>query len=399
MASIYVKFETTYEDSNYKFYSFDIETTIESMLLNFLNTTNSKITLDPDEIAFFYLERFLNQKNNDFLKKKIKDVLRIQKNICKIRVIDIANIMKCPPIADTFINFGDYKTYFISLHQKLSEFFDEKYSNLNYDRTYKQNFINFIKSMDIDGKNSIIPWVNNINSGTAQEFIQAYTGETPLCYSLNKWLRECKRDDFEKIKYFAGPFSYSLYKYAHDNSKMKVNYSKKFYRKMVISLMDYESYKNNIGKLICYPAFTSVSEKDMTKYNFPTQLAKGINNIKSDDISVILYIDYKCKNSSYPTPCINVSYDSANSGEKEYIFPPFSFFKIDKVENRSGTSDNPHIIYMTVPNKRILVEFAIKNNKKIFYDENLNEIYSLENEHLFQLGNSFKSNFSLGRIW
>ena len=376
MASIYVKFETTYEDSNYKFYSFDIETTIESMLLTFLNNTNSKITLDPAKIAFFYLERFLNQKNSDFLKKKIKDVLRIQKNICKIRVIDIANIMKCPPIADTFINFGDYKTYFISLHQKLSEFFDEKYSNLNYDRTYKQNFINFIKSMDIDGKNSIIPWVNNINSWTAQEFIQAYTGETPLCYYLNIWLRKCDIDEFEKIKYFAGPFSYSLYKNANDNSEMKVNYSKKFYRKMVIKSEDYEKYKNNIGELICYPAFTSTTEKDMTKYAFPTSTTIEVNNIKSDDIYVVLLIDYKCNNSSYPTPCINVSDYLLYSGEKEYIFPPFSFFKIEKVENRSGISKDPHRIYMTVPNKRILIEFAIKNNKTIYYDRDLNELYS-----------------------
>ena len=47
--------------------------------------------------------------------------------------------MYSPPIADTFINFQDYKTYFISLHKKLSEFFDDNYSNLNYDITYKHN--------------------------------------------------------------------------------------------------------------------------------------------------------------------------------------------------------------------------------------------------------------------
>ena len=145
---------------------------------------------------------------------------------------------------------------------------------------------------------------------------------------------------------------------------------------MVIKSEDYEKYKKNIGELICYPAFTSTSEKDMTKSTFPTSTAIEVNNIKSDDIYVVLFIDYKCNNSSYPTPCVNVSYDSVNSGEKEYIFPPFSFFKIEKVENRSGISKDPHIIYMTVPNKRILIEFAIKNNKTIYYDKDLNELYS-----------------------
>ena len=145
---------------------------------------------------------------------------------------------------------------------------------------------------------------------------------------------------------------------------------------MALNECDYQAYKYSIGELICFPAFTSTSEEDMAKYSFPTPTAIEINNIKSYDIYVVLIIDYKCNNSSYPTPCINVSYDSVNSGEKEYIFPPFSFFKIEKVEDRSGISSDPHIIYMTVPNKRVLIEFAIKNNKTIYYDKDKNELYS-----------------------
>ena len=305
------------------------------------------------------------------LKKKMSS-LSIEKKVFPF----VENEKKIFPLVDTFINFEDYKNYYIDLHEKLSDFFDENYSNLKYDYTYKQTFLNYINSKDIDKKSSIEEWVNKINSGTVQEFIQAYTGETPLCYSLNKWLRECDRDEFDKIKYFAGPFSYSLYRYAHNNPQTKINFSKKFYRKMVLKNHDYIEYKNNIGELICYPAFTSTSEKDMSKYTFPTKLAIDINNIKNDDIYVLLFFDYKCNNSSYPTPCINVSYYSSNSGEKEYIFPPFSFFRIDKVETRSGSSYDPHIIYMTVPNKRVLIEFAIKNKKTINYDKNLNEFYS-----------------------
>ena len=284
------------------------------------------------------------------------------------------NTMVC--LLNNFISFEDYKNGFIYLHKILSEFFDENYSNLNYQYEYKQYFINFLNSKNIDEKSSIIEWASRINTGTINEFILAYTGETPLCYSLNKWLREFNLYQFEKIKYFAGPFSYSLYKYAHDNPKMKINFSKRFYRKMVLKSYDYEDYKSNIGQIICYPAFTSVSESDIPKYSSPNLESIRINDIKSDDIYVVLYIDYKCNNTSYPTPCVNISYETANYGEKEYIFPPFSFFRIENVENRSGTSKDPHIIYMTVPNKRILIEFAIKNNKPIYYDKNLNELYS-----------------------
>ena len=145
---------------------------------------------------------------------------------------------------------------------------------------------------------------------------------------------------------------------------------------MVLKSYDYSAYKDNIGQLICYPAFTFVSERDLSKYSSPNPKAIRINHIKSDDIHIVLYIDYKCNNTSYQTPCINISSITTNYGEKEYIFPPFSFFRIEKVENRSGTIKDPHIIYMTVPNKRVLIEFAIKNNKTINYDERLNELYA-----------------------
>jgi hypothetical protein len=153
---------------------------------------------------------------------------------------------------------------------------------------------------------------------------------------------------------------------------------------MTLKLSDYYLYKISIGELICYPAFTSTSIKDISKYDFPTSIAIEVNNISHNDISVVLIIKYNIYNTflqkifkkSYVTPCINVSKYSINPSEEEYIFPPFSFFRIENVENRSVTSKDPHIIYMTVPNKRILIEFAIKNNKPIYYDKNLNELYS-----------------------
>ena len=67
------------------------------------------------------------------------------------------------------------------------------------------------------------------------------------------------------------------------------------------------------------------------------------NNIKSEDIYVVLIIEYKCDSSSYETPCINVSYDSVNPKEKEYIFLSFSFFRITKIKEGNGKKDNPHI--------------------------------------------------------
>ena len=204
----------------------------------------------------------------------------------------------------------------------------------------------------------------------------AYTGETPLCYSLNKWLRNCEEYEFDHIKYFAGPFSYALYKFATDNQENGVYHSKTFWRKMTIKLADFYMYKILEGELICYPAFTSTSEKDISKYSFPTETAKEVNNLSTNDVSVVLIIDYKCKNSYYPTPCVNATEYSVNAGEQEYIFPPFSFFKIVKVEEKGGKPNDPHVIRMTTPRKKILIEFEIKKNKSICYNREEDELYS-----------------------
>jgi hypothetical protein len=278
-------------------------------------------------------------------------------------------------ISSKFITFDDYSNNYIDLHKKLSEFFDENYYSQNYNSTHKNKFIDFINSIDISDANNIIYFVNRVNSGTVKEFIEAYTGETKLCYSLNKWLRDCESNQYDDIKYFAGPFSYTLYKFANDNKEQGIYKTKTFYRKMTIKLSDYYLYKIFLGELICFPAFTSTSEKDISKYNFPTAIAKDINNLSPNDISVVLIIKYKCKNSSNPTPCVNATEYSVCKSEREFIFPPFSFFKIEKIEENKGTTDSPNIIYMSTPNKRNLLEFGLKNNKTIHYDREDNELY------------------------
>ena len=144
---------------------------------------------------------------------------------------------------------------------------------------------------------------------------------------------------------------------------------------MTIKLSDFLLYKIFVGELICYPAFTSTSEEDITKYNFPTSTAIDVNELTPSDVSVVLNIKYQCQNSSNATPCVNAVQYSVNAGEREFIFPPFSFFKIENVVERSGIPSDPHVIYMSVPNKKYLLEFGLKNNKTIYYKKENNELY------------------------
>ena len=329
--------------------------------------------IDNVIIFCFYVDKYLPLKNKySKLKNVVNNFTSIFSNLNDISINNDSNI-----IGNKMITLDEYKDKYINLHKKLAEFFNSNYYSMTYESSYKDNFNNFITSEVEDqyDRDNIIRWVNKVTQGTVKEFIEAYTGETPLCYSLNKWLRNCDEGQFNKIKYFAGPFSYALYKFAKDDHNNGVYYSKTFYRKMTIKLADFYLYKILEGELICYPAFTSTSEKDISKYNFPTSTAMDVNNLTSNDISVVLIIKYNCKSSSYPTPCVNASGYSVNAGEQEFIFPPFSFFKIVSIEEKEGKPDNPHIIRMTTPSKRSLIEFGIKNNKSINYDKDSDELY------------------------
>ncbi len=327
--------------------------------------------IDNAIIFCFYVDKYIPLKNKY---SKLKHVLNNFSGIfSNLNDSNIYNDSKI--IGNKMITFDEYKDTYINLHRKLAEFFNSNYYSMTYENSYKNIFNNFIYSSDADEKDNIISWVNRVTNGTVKEFIEAYTGETPLCYSLNKWLRNCDEGEFDKIKYFAGPFSYALYKFARDDKNNGVFYSKTFYRKMTIKLSDFYLYKILEGELVCYPAFTSTSEKDISKYNFPTTTAININDLTPNDVSIVLMINYICKSSSNSTPCVDVEEHSVNAGEREFIFPPFSFFKIEKVVENGGVPNDPHIIYLSVPNKKNLLEFGLKKNKTIHYNRAQNELY------------------------
>ena len=323
-------------------------------------------------IFCFYINKYIPLKSKF---SKIKSVLNDFSDIFKNLSSNNSVLNDSKIIGSKFITFDDYKSDYISLHKGLANFFNTNYQQMNYDSSYRNIFINFIDKENIDNKEWAIKFINKVESGSVSEFIEAYTGENILCYRLNRWLRNCDSNEYGKVKYFAGPFSYALYRFAYIDKNQGVYNSKTFYRKMTIKISDFLLYKIFIGELICYPAFTSTSEEDISKYDFPTSTAISVNELTPSDVSVVLIIKYNCKSSSNATPCINAVEYSVNAGEREFIFPPFSFFKIENVVEKNGKPDDPHMIYMSIPNKKKLIEFGLKNNKTIYYNNKENELY------------------------
>ena len=111
---------------------------------------------------------------------------------------------------------------------------------------------------------------------------------------------------------------------------------------MYLNPNEIKQYEESVGKVICYPSFTSTSlGKDKYtphKYNM-------------DDELVLLIIKQNKTKS-----VVSISEFSPYPNEEEYLFLPFSFFKIKKVEIQNGNTDNPHKIHLIALNSEKPIE-------------------------------------------
>ena len=57
---------------------------------------------------------------------------------------------------------------------------------------------------------------------------------------------------------------------------------------------------------------------------------------------------------------LDISDKSQFSYEKEILLFPFTFFKIDKVEVRSGKVNDKHLIFMTIINKGGIIKYGLQ---------------------------------------
>ena len=134
---------------------------------------------------------------------------------------------------------------------------------------------------------------------------------------------------------------------------------------MTLSEKEFNIYIKSIGKIICYPSFTSTSLKDN---NFYPIFVEKINCKY-----VKLIIDQNNSKS-----VISIGEIAEHKNEYEYLFVPFSFFKITKVQKGLGTPENPHIIYLMALNSDKPIE-------EMFLDFMQNETDNLDPEGLDML--------------
>ena len=203
----------------------------------------------------------------------------------------------------------------------------------------KKEIIDFFKKNTNENESEILEIFNCEDN--AINYIKNYTKESFYYKYLNKFLREGDFNAFRILSSHASKFIYFLYEYRNKNIK---NHEKSdLYRKMYLSRKEIQKYRASIGRIICFPSFTSTSiDKNNSftpsKVNYeyePVLLKIKQNNTKS---------------------VVSISKDSEYTSEEEYLFLPFSFFKIINVKLNKGNVSSPHIIKLLAIKTKIPIE-------------------------------------------
>ena len=209
---------------------------------------------------------------------------------------------------------------------------DEKYSTLSESFKCDDNFLD-----------------DNIKS-----YINNYTDESFYYKYLNKFLRQGNFDAFRKLSTHISKFIFKLYDYREKNILKQKNTN--LYRKMYLTMNDIKFYEKSINKVICYPSFTSTS---IIKNGF-------IPNSYGDNNQLVQLIIEQNNTKS----TVSIREFSVFQKEEEYLFLPFSFFKILKVELKKGTKEDPHIIYLLAldsdkPIEEMFLDFMSKETDNL----------------------------------
>ena len=329
--------------------------------------------LNLKEIREFFIYCFNKEKYLPLMKKysKLKGVYNIfndlQNKLYNIEEMKIENIC-----SSNLIFFEDYSKKYIKLHYEFitkyslykilitKNYNESKFLNLvekkypHFLNIAKQLFPNkdeiieyFIKNIKTPPKfvSEIFQNDDNILDDNIKIYIHNYTYEGFYYIYLNKFLREGNFEAFRILSSHVAKFIFKLYDYREKNLSNQKNSN--LYRRMYLNPNDIKLYEQSKEKVICYPSFTSTSIKKNgfipKKYNTNDELVFLIitqNNTKSN----VLISEF----SDYPD-------------EEEYLFLPFSFFKIQKVELKNGSETDPHLIHLLALNTDKSIEEMFLN--------------------------------------
>ena len=254
------------------------------------------------------------------------------------------------------VTYKDYILKYYELHQIISSYYmnTENNNSYNYAIGLLTTFLNNENKTD---NKELFEGLKAFETNKGYEVIREYTGDR-IYKKLNGWLLSLEREPIEKIAYFIGTLMYKLNDYGMKNKKMnKENLI--LYRGICINYLDALSYQIYKGEIICFQTFFSSTKKVKIAEGF----AMGNTNYQ---FSTIIEINHSYKEGLYPI-CFNISELSNYRDEEEYLFNPYSFFKLKDFS--IDFEKNKLRLKLDAINKKEVLEIQIKEGKKIVYNE------------------------------
>ena len=274
------------------------------------------------------------------------------------------------------IAYEDYKDKYNDRHFKISQF----YGNLTketYDEYYKkmkhiiekESKSKELKIKEKDLSNAFLKFdIKEDLKELDRIIIKEYTKQT-FHGDLNKWLMNSKMNFYEPIAYFTSRLMYSLNKYAIDKNMFCQIDNKVLYRGVKLPYSHLLPYERAKGKIILLSGFTSTTESSVLAQNWAgrAEVTKMYKN--SLKFSVVYIITNKYTN-GWVSCGINIEEESEFPGEKEFLFQPFSFYRVKDVQIniKNYTAD----IFLELIGKYEILEEKIKFKKEVEYNKLMN---------------------------
>ena len=310
------------------------------------------------EIREYYIYCFDKEKYLPLIDKypKLEGIYNsfkdLKDKLYTIKETQIDNI-----ISSNLIYFEDYSRIYIKLHYEFIRKYSlykllkskncNEYQFLSFIKKEYPYFLNLAKQIFPNKYDTIKFFIENtsekletleqvfkcdddILDDNIESYIHNYTKEGFYYKYLNKFLREGNFEAFRILSSHISKFIFKLYEYRE--KKLFKQKQANLYRRMYLNPKEIKLYQQSCKRVICYPSFTSTSIK---KNGFTP------NKYNNEDELVLLIIE---QNNTKST--VLISQLSEYPKEEEYLFLPFSFFKILKVELKKGTDEDPHIIYL-----------------------------------------------------
>ena len=276
--------------------------------------------------------------------------------------------------SSNLIFLSDYNSTFIKLHYEIVRKYSlyKLFKSKDYDKTKFLDLIqnkfpyyeNIARELIYNDDEAMVKFFKDITKEPEEElrkvfnhnheiadYISNYTIESFYFRNINKFLRTSDFRSYRILSNHISKFIYHLYEYRKTHYQLS---NSVLYRSMYITQDEFNLYLNSIGKVICYPSFTSTSlkRKSFIPYNKISELFVELIIQQNNSPSIISIRDL----SNHPN-------------EEEYLCLPFTFFKITNVDMGNN------IIYLT----------ALRSEKPIedmFLDFMENETDNLDPEDL-----------------